>query len=1186
MKKITLYSLIISLFISSLSFAQTTTSDNFVFHYTNSTLISQSLIDEMEFKFDAIDKTIREDWSNINLLNRSQKIDVYLYDNTESFPSAPSDIRNWHIGYYSTSSNELHIKVPTTTRQLKYFPNLEAAAVSILARYIVDKKKGSKLVDGRSFAFGLFESGYSPDVNLINTYLSNNSNSFPNGYSSFSTWSQLDDETNVQLAYTYMFASIFRYGYIPATIGGGVWYGYEGDPGGVWYQITRIFFLIDIANGGMRKFVDRDDFVIYSNSQEQADLSLEALQWYANKYDEYYGARINHPLLVAIYGSNETYRYAERGNIDYLEGGGEARGHQFLRTSPATENLTTEKDRVFTKYSGIIGHEFMHNVFAYLAETRPPNWLNEGSAMFGDVGYQEGYKGINVYNMAGKHNFFWNTNSMYFPDLDKIFEMDGDFGYRMGTSAFTFIKNRFPKETLLRFMKNSNDFSTIGYANIGEFQLHLYETLYHKYIPTFLFNPTWDLNRTYTAGSNYTFTWDGHYINDLILEYSTDAKQSWIPITEVALSSGSYNWTIPNATNCILRFSDKKHPEINFTYQILGNKPTIDSVFNMTFENGAINNITSGNSGTGKDYVSYVPRSGNGNYAKFNGLWNNITVQNYPDLNLNENWTIQGDFLIENTTGIMNTKPVLLEKIATNYWHKNYSISFNNNGANKLRFEYQLENNSTVYLDIDAGITNNNWYTFYFARSVENNIVEARVYNQNGTLLGSNSRQLNGEGKVKTGNGGLYLGSGDFTLNERCLQGGLDNIIISDTYHDTLMSNTFSNSPIVSNIPDQTIVKGASFTTIALDDFVSDPDNSDSELTWSYSGNTELSVTIDANRIATITTPNVDWSGSETIIFTATDPDNNTGSDTALFAIGFPVLHFDGVNDYLQLSNFTYPTADMTIEAWIKPSDITSTQEIIFGKNPSNGSAIQFRIDADGRLLYGENPTWAYVTAANCITPNQWNHIALVKENDVCKLYVNGVKLNEYNVNQGVTPTNFSIGGRAENMDRFFEGEMIDLRIWNVARSQSEIQAKMYTVLSASETGLLAYWKMNEGSGQTANNLVNSSFALQLGSTTNDDTNDPVWTLSTTPVSQEVLGVSDVYLDKAFLMYPNPSKNNLNINLPEKVDLSIYTATGQKVLEKKNIKEGIIDISKLRSGLYIVLFKGEKGTLSKKLIIE
>ncbi len=43
-------------------------------------------------------------------------------------------------------------------------------------------------------------------------------------------------------------------------------------------------------------------------------------------------------------------------------------------------------------------------------------------------------------------------------------------------------------------------------------------------------------------------------------------------------------------------------------------------------------------------------------------------------------------------------------------------------------------------------------------------------------------------------------------------------------------------------------------------------------MTWTYSGNTALTVSIDVNRVATITIPDANWNGAETITFTATDP--------------------------------------------------------------------------------------------------------------------------------------------------------------------------------------------------------------------------------------------------------------------------------------------------------------------------
>ncbi len=96
--------------------------------------------------------------------------------------------------------------------------------------------------------------------------------------------------------------------------------------------------------------------------------------------------------------------------------------------------------------------------------------------------------------------------------------------------------------------------------------------------------------------------------------------------------------------------------------------------------------------------------------------------------------------------------------------------------------------------------------------------------------------------------------------------------------------NAQNQPPVVSGIPDQSIAEGSSFVTINLDDYVDDPDNLDSEMSWGYSGNSELGVDI-TSRVATITIPGAEWSGSETITFTATDPGLLSGSDAAVFEV-------------------------------------------------------------------------------------------------------------------------------------------------------------------------------------------------------------------------------------------------------------------------------------------------------------
>lgn len=98
-----------------------------------------------------------------------------------------------------------------------------------------------------------------------------------------------------------------------------------------------------------------------------------------------------------------------------------------------------------------------------------------------------------------------------------------------------------------------------------------------------------------------------------------------------------------------------------------------------------------------------------------------------------------------------------------------------------------------------------------------------------------------------------------------------------------------NDPPVVTDIPNQTVAYGANFATISLDSFVSDPDHSDNLLTWTTTGNSQLIVSINASRVATISKPSADWSGNETITFRATDPGGLFSSDAATFTVQSPV---------------------------------------------------------------------------------------------------------------------------------------------------------------------------------------------------------------------------------------------------------------------------------------------------------
>lgn len=109
--------------------------------------------------------------------------------------------------------------------------------------------------------------------------------------------------------------------------------------------------------------------------------------------------------------------------------------------------------------------------------------------------------------------------------------------------------------------------------------------------------------------------------------------------------------------------------------------------------------------------------------------------------------------------------------------------------------------------------------------------------------------------------------------------------------------------------------------------------------------------------------------------------------------------------------------------------------------------------------------------ASKGLPVNQWVHIAVTYNSDSgsLKVYVNG-KLQSSgtvragSVSLGVNGSNGFYIGRSYEDARYFAGEFAECRIWNVERTEQEIAENPYEVDPAT-TGLVAYWRCNEGAG-------------------------------------------------------------------------------------------------------------------------
>ena len=104
---------------------------------------------------------------------------------------------------------------------------------------------------------------------------------------------------------------------------------------------------------------------------------------------------------------------------------------------------------------------------------------------------------------------------------------------------------------------------------------------------------------------------------------------------------------------------------------------------------------------------------------------------------------------------------------------------------------------------------------------------------------------------------------------------------------------------------------------------------------------------------------------------------------------------------------------------------------------------------------------------------NEWVHIALTynsSDGDM-KVYVNGKVQSETKKKLGQISLGYNgvdgfYIGRSYEDSRYLAGEVSECRIWNVVRTQEQIANNPYEV-NTSEKGLVAYWKCDEGGGNT-----------------------------------------------------------------------------------------------------------------------
>ena len=262
---------------------------------------------------------------------------------------------------------------------------------------------------------------------------------------------------------------------------------------------------------------------------------------------------------------------------------------------------------------------------------------------------------------------------------------------------------------------------------------------------------------------------------------------------------------------------------------------------------------------------------------------------------------------------------------------------------------------------------------------------------------------------------------------------------------------------------------------------------------------------IDAATGAWKYTPNAGFTGTDTVTFIVSDgngglstidvavtvaPDPSNNAPVLAAAGGLDFSGGDGAVETSGSNDLDMRGTDFTVEAWFYYDGSASFDEMIVAKGNSDDDAAGYSIRVDGdELVVRLNAAGGDAngdTAAQSINLGSdagWKHVAMVIDNanGTIKGYLDGSNAGWTNGHDTVANATYS-GGDVDTTETLLIGAskvgatydkwgnlgVSDVRIWDTARSEADIQADMNRTLDGTETNLVANWKLDEGTGTDA----------------------------------------------------------------------------------------------------------------------
>ncbi|MEO0684567.1 MAG: LamG domain-containing protein, partial [Cyanobacteria bacterium J06649_11] len=453
--------------------------------------------------------------------------------------------------------------------------------------------------------------------------------------------------------------------------------------------------------------------------------------------------------------------------------------------------------------------------------------------------------------------------------------------------------------------------------------------------------------------------------------------------------------------------------------------------------------------------------------------------------------------------------------------------SFNGNATTTVDNDVPV-NDLTDSLASDPFATNGATYGIETSQSAEITIQDSDAYATEIIIADEYGDEVSNTNLVVVDESGdakfkIKLGSqptSDVTINLSTSQGSLNqsSFTFNDSNWDTYEEVTVSGLSSSFNDFNVTATLSGNDTNYSGSQSITITDSSDNIKLKVTEGGAELELNPTVSITATndATEGNETESGVFTISLDTPAPEGGLlipisvsstateGTDYSFYADSFTynvesALSFDGVDDYVELPSVIDPGSAnaFTAELWFKLDTTVNSNEVLLRQQDGNGSGLAWLSyqSSSGKLrssIGGSN-----LLSENTVTTGVWHHAAVVYDGATLYLYLDGNQ-EASDVRTLESSDGELILGNIKALTNSLDGQIDEVRIWETAKTEEEIQDSLYTKLAGTEDGLVAYYNFDSDVDTTINDSTNNGFdgTLVNGDSSNLTTSNIGYTLT------------------------------------------------------------------------------------------